>query len=145
VAVPFKEIGWGVSLGEDRLNQLPEGFQPEGLGQDGASCQFSWPVSMLLGWSAAHQDDASEQTWPAANNREEERISGHLREADIEQYKIEARFVEHLIRRVWVSDGHDLVVEGLESPLQGAAKGGLIIDDEDPVLLQEATSVKDVR
>jgi hypothetical protein len=110
VAVPFKEIGWGVSLDEDRLNQFPEGFEPEGLGQDRAGCQFSWPVSMLLWWSAAHQDDASEQTWPAPNNRQEKRISGHLREANIEQYEIETRLVQHLIRRVWVSHRHDLVV-----------------------------------
>jgi hypothetical protein len=110
VAVPFKEIGWGVSIGEDRLNQLPEDFEAEGLAQDRAGCQFSWPVRMLLRRSAAHQDDASEQTWPAANNRQEKRISGHLREANIEQYKIETRFVQHLICRLWVSDGHDLVV-----------------------------------
>ena len=145
MAVPFEEIGLSISLGENRLNKLPKGFEPEGLAQDGAGCQFRWPVRMLLGWSAAHQDDAPKQTGPAANNRQEERISAHLRKANIEQHKIKVRFFEHLVRRVRIGDRNDLVLERLECPLQGRSERGFIVDNEDPVLLQEATWVNDVR
>jgi hypothetical protein len=145
VAVPFEEIGLSISLGENRLNKLPQDFESKGLAQDGTGCQFRWPVRMLRRWSAAHQDDAPKQTGPAANNRQEEGISGHLRKANIEQHKIEVRFFQHPVRRVRIGHRDDFVVERFECPLQGRSKRGFIIDNEDPVLLQEATWVKGVR
>ncbi len=123
----------------------PRAVETEGLRQNGTGGQLRRPIDLLCGRGAAHQDDAAQQPGPAPHNREEESVSRHLRKTKIEQHEIKAGLVQHLIRRVRIGDRDDLVVKGLEGPLQSSAQRGLVIHDEYSARLQEATWVSGVR
>ena len=139
MTVPLEKIGLAFGFGENGLDELTQVIDAKWLDQDRARNQLRRPIGLLGRRSAAHQNDAAKQPRPTPDDRKKKRITCHLRKAQVKEHEIELRLIEHLVRRVRIGNRDHPVVKGGESPFQGTAEGGLIIDDEYVTLFQEAT------
>src|SRR6478672_189458 len=92
----------------------------------------------------AHQDDATQQPGPTADESQEQGLSRYLRQPQVEQHEIEVGLGENLIGRAGIGNRRDFITLAPEGALQRSPQGRLVVNDKNPSI-HEATCVMGVR
>jgi hypothetical protein len=132
VPVSLEKVSGRLGRREDVADHLGQDVEAERLVQDRALEQLRGPLGLGSVEIAAHQNDSTQESGPAAYDGKEEGITRNLGESKIEQNEIEVRFGEDLVGGIRMGDGCDLISQVGERPLERAPQGRLVIDDEDP-------------
>jgi hypothetical protein len=86
----------------------------------------------------AHQDDATQEPGPPADESQEQGLSRYLRQPQVEQHEIKVGLGENLIGRAGIGNRRDFITLALEGALQRSPQGRLVVNDKDPSIHEAA-------